>query len=180
MMADMFALVLGGPAAVESLMDGGGRAPKSTVRFNPMGVHPTPVLRVPISLELLLSDTLARLIEVDGITGVTANPSIFEKTIGTHDYDGSIRGLAGTGCSPMPIYDPKQSISYLRDFMILFNPGDIVKYRAIERDEYEAIGRDVEAGRFEPRIRPVSFSLDAFHADPAGSNTKLLETLHGH
>lgn len=94
----------------------------------------------------------------------------------------SVRGAGGYqmfGITPMPIYDPKQSISYLRDFMILFNPGDIVKYRAIEREEYEAIGRDVEEGRFEPRIRPVTFSLDAFHVDPAGSNTKLLETLNG-
>src|SRR2546423_1162544 len=53
MMADMFALLLGGPAAVESLMDVVGRAPASTVKFNPMGVHPTPYLRVLISLILL-------------------------------------------------------------------------------------------------------------------------------
>jgi hypothetical protein len=53
MMADMFALLLGGPAAAESLMDVVGRAPASTLKFNPMGVHPTPYLRVLISLILL-------------------------------------------------------------------------------------------------------------------------------
>jgi hypothetical protein len=53
MMADMFALVLGGPAAAESLMDVVGRAPASTLKFNPMGVHPTSYLRVLISLVLL-------------------------------------------------------------------------------------------------------------------------------
>lgn len=53
MMADMFALLLGGPAAIESLMDVVGRAPASTLKFNPMGVHPTPYLRVLISLILL-------------------------------------------------------------------------------------------------------------------------------
>lgn len=52
-MADMFALVLGGPAAVESLMDVVGRSRRSTVRFSQGAVHPTPVLRVPINLELL-------------------------------------------------------------------------------------------------------------------------------
>jgi hypothetical protein len=52
-MADMFALVLGGPAAVESLMDVVGRSPASTLTFSPTGVHPTPYLRVPISLALL-------------------------------------------------------------------------------------------------------------------------------
>ncbi len=53
MMADMFALLLGGPAAVESLMDVVGRSPANTVRFSAIGVHPTPYLRVLISLELL-------------------------------------------------------------------------------------------------------------------------------
>lgn len=52
-MADMFALILGGPAAVESLMDVVGRAPASTVNFSPFSVHPTPYLRVPINLILL-------------------------------------------------------------------------------------------------------------------------------
>jgi hypothetical protein len=53
MMADMFALLLGGPAAVESLMDVVGRAPDGTVKFNPLGVHPTSYLRVLINLVLL-------------------------------------------------------------------------------------------------------------------------------
>lgn len=53
MMADMFALMLGGPAAVESLMDVVARGPAGTLRFNPLGVHPTPYLRVLISLVLL-------------------------------------------------------------------------------------------------------------------------------
>lgn len=53
MMADMFALVLGGPATVESLMDVVGRSPASTVKFNAMSAHPTPYLRVPLNLILL-------------------------------------------------------------------------------------------------------------------------------
>ena len=53
MMADMFALVLGGPAAVESLMDVVGRSPAGTMAFSPMSVHPTPYLRVLINLLLL-------------------------------------------------------------------------------------------------------------------------------
>lgn len=53
MMADMFALVLGGPGAVESLMDVVARAPASTVQFSSMSVHPTPYLRTLINLILL-------------------------------------------------------------------------------------------------------------------------------
>jgi hypothetical protein len=51
--ADMLAVLLGGPAVVESLMDVVGRSRPATLRYNPSGVHPTPVLRVPINLELL-------------------------------------------------------------------------------------------------------------------------------
>jgi urea carboxylase len=95
----------------------------------------------------------------------------------------SVRGAGGYqmfGITPLPIYDPRQSVSYLKDFMILFNPGDIVKFRSIARDEYDATVREVEEGRFKPRIRPVTFSLDAFHADPAASGAKLVEALNGH
>lgn len=53
MMADMFALVLSGPSAVESLMDVVGRAPASTVKYSALGVHPTPYLRVLINLVAL-------------------------------------------------------------------------------------------------------------------------------
>jgi hypothetical protein len=52
-MADMLALVLGGPGAIESLMDVVGRSPEKTVHFSPAGVHPTPFLRVYINTLLL-------------------------------------------------------------------------------------------------------------------------------
>ncbi len=59
-----------------------------------------------LSRNLLQSGTFARLIQGDGITGVTANPSIFEKAIvGSHDYDQSIRELAAKGSSPIQIYE---------------------------------------------------------------------------
>jgi hypothetical protein len=51
--ADMYALVLGGPPAVESLMDVVGRSAPATLTYTPGGVHPTPYLRVFISLILL-------------------------------------------------------------------------------------------------------------------------------
>jgi urea carboxylase len=94
----------------------------------------------------------------------------------------SVRGAGGYqmfGITPMPIYDPRQEISYLRDFMIFFKPGDIVKFKPVDRHAYDAAVESVERGRFDPPIRRVSFSLDAFHADPAATNAKLLGVLHG-
>ena len=51
--ADLCALLLGGPCVVASLMDVVGRSPQITYHFDPNGVHPTPYLRVLISVELL-------------------------------------------------------------------------------------------------------------------------------
>ncbi len=95
----------------------------------------------------------------------------------------SVRGAGGYqmfGITPMPIYDPAQQVGYLREFMIFFRPGDVVKFRPIGREEYDATVADLGAGRWAPVIRPAEFSLDAFEADPAGTNARLLETLHGH
>ncbi|MGI8967511.1 MAG: transaldolase family protein, partial [Chloroflexota bacterium] len=59
-----------------------------------------------LSRELINSGTFARLVREDGISGVTANPSIFEKAIvGSHDYDEDIRALGATGQPPIRIYE---------------------------------------------------------------------------
>jgi len=95
----------------------------------------------------------------------------------------SVRGAGGYqmfGVTPMPIYDPTQTISYLKDFMVLFRPGDIVKWKPIDREEYDQTVADVEAGKFQPRIRDVSFSLEEFEKDIDGYNRKLEEALYGH
>jgi urea carboxylase len=64
--------------------------------------------------------------------------------------------------------------------MCLFKPGDIVKWKPINRDAYDAAVADVEAGRFSPVIRDVSFSLTEFNLDNDAYNRKLEGVLHGH
>lgn len=94
----------------------------------------------------------------------------------------SVRGAGGYqmfGITPMPIYDPKQEISYLREFMIFFRPGDIVKFKPVDRDGYDAAVEAVDKGQFAPLIRDVTFSLDDFQANPTATNEKLLGVLHG-
>ena len=94
----------------------------------------------------------------------------------------SVRGAGGYqmfGITPMPIYDPKQEIGYLKEFMVFFRPGDIVKWKPIDRAAYDAAVADVEAGRFAPRMRDVTFSLDEFHRDIDGYNHKLEGVLTG-
>ncbi|OYU37927.1 MAG: allophanate hydrolase [Pseudorhodobacter sp. PARRP1] len=94
----------------------------------------------------------------------------------------SVRGAGGYqmfGVTPMPIYDPNQQVSYLRDEMCLFRPGDIVKWKPISRDQYDADIEAVNANKFLPTIRETSFSLTDFNKDINGTNAKLMEVLHG-
>lgn len=94
----------------------------------------------------------------------------------------SVRGAGGYqmfGITPMPIYDPKQEISYLREFMAFFNPGDLVYFEPIGREGYDQAVADVDAGKFEPLIRDVTFSLKDFEADIEGTNKQLVGALNG-
>ena len=92
----------------------------------------------------------------------------------------SVRGAGGYqmfGITPAPIFDPAQKLPYLKDMMVFFRPGDIVKWKPITREEYDRDVAAVDAGSFDLRIRPVSFSLQKFLNDPAAYNTMLLEQL---
>jgi transaldolase/glucose-6-phosphate isomerase len=58
-----------------------------------------------IRRHMMTSGELKRLIEEDGLRGVTSNPSIFEKAIaGSHDYDDAIRAMALEGKSVEETY----------------------------------------------------------------------------
>ena len=94
----------------------------------------------------------------------------------------SVRGAGGYqmfGITPMPIYDPNQQVSYLADNMCLFRPGDIVKWKPINRDQYDAALEAVAENTFLPTIREASFSLAEFNRDINGTNARLMEVLHG-
>lgn len=95
----------------------------------------------------------------------------------------SVRGAGGYqmfGITPVPIYDPKGEHAYIgADTMCLFRPGDIVKFRSVDRAEYEAVEAEVAAGRYAPTEAAVTFSLDAFLADMDGENARLTGALDG-
>jgi transaldolase len=59
-----------------------------------------------IRRDLIASGELRRLIEDDGLRGMTSNPAIFEKAIAdSHDYDADIRAMALTGKDVAAIYE---------------------------------------------------------------------------
>jgi transaldolase len=59
-----------------------------------------------ISRNLIKSGDLRKMIENDGLSGISSNPAIFHKAIsGSHDYDIEIRILAMAGKDPRSIYE---------------------------------------------------------------------------
>ena len=93
----------------------------------------------------------------------------------------SVRGAGGYqmfGITPMPIFDPEQKVGYLEDFMVFFNPGDIVKWKPIDRADYDRIVEAVEQDNYTPKIAEVEFDLDAFKKDMVGFNAKMMEALN--
>src|SRR4051794_14217143 len=59
-----------------------------------------------ISRDLINSGKLKRLIDEDGLRGVTSNPTIFEKAInGTSDYDAPLKSLLAGGKDVKEIYE---------------------------------------------------------------------------
>jgi transaldolase len=75
-----------------------------------------------LSRQLLDDGDLSRLIEADGLSGVTSNPSIFEKSIGhSNRYDDMVRELAGAHDEPQEIFE---ELAYhdIRDAADLLRP----------------------------------------------------------
>ncbi len=59
-----------------------------------------------IRRDLIAGGGLRRLIDEDGLRGMTSNPSIFEKAIvDSHDYDADIRSMAAEGKAAKEIYE---------------------------------------------------------------------------
>ena len=81
-----------------------------------------------IRRDLLSSGELRRLIEEDGLRGITSNPAIFEKSItGSHYYDDDIRTMALEGKDVKAIYEglSQQDVQRAADeFRPVYNSSD--------------------------------------------------------
>lgn len=81
-----------------------------------------------IRRDLISSGELMRLIEKDGLKGMTTNPAIFEKAIaGSRDYDEDIRAMALEGKDVKAIYESlsiRDVQSAADEFRILYDETD--------------------------------------------------------
>lgn len=71
-----------------------------------------------------------------------------------------VRGAGGYqlfGIAPVPIFDKDQSLSDFRDSLVFPRPGDMLKFRPIDANEYEQIRDAVDRKTFQYRIRSYEF-----------------------
>lgn len=83
------------------------------------------------------------------------------------------------GTAAAPVFDPNGELPDFRDEIIFPRPTDIFKFRRIEREEYDRIREEVEAGTFEYRKRPFTFHADRALEDPKPYNEEILGALYG-
>jgi urea carboxylase len=82
------------------------------------------------------------------------------------------------GISPTPVLDVTQEHPDFAESIVFPRPGDIWRYRSIDRDEFDRTRNEVESGEFRYRTRDVEFSPAAFLRDPQGVNDSLMEVLY--
>jgi transaldolase/glucose-6-phosphate isomerase len=76
-----------------------------------------------LSREIIRNGELDRLIKEDGLAGITANPSIFEKAIGeSQDYDADIAKLAASGDASVNAIYEQLAIADIRSAADLLRP----------------------------------------------------------
>ncbi len=82
------------------------------------------------------------------------------------------------GIAPAPVLDVRQDHPDFAESIVFPKAGDIWRYRAIDRSEYDETRAKVESGDFRYLQRDVEFSPAAFLADPQSVNDSLLEVLY--
>jgi urea carboxylase len=81
------------------------------------------------------------------------------------------------GRTPVEVLDIDQELPDFQDSIVFPKPGDIFDFRRIDRDEYDRIREEVEAGTFTHTYGHVEFEPEEFFDDPAGYNERLVEVI---
>jgi urea carboxylase len=82
------------------------------------------------------------------------------------------------GISPAPVLNVRQDHPDFAHSIVFPRVGDVWRYRAVDRTEFDETRAQVEKGEFRYRQREVEFSPSAFLADPQAVNDRLLEVLY--
>jgi len=82
------------------------------------------------------------------------------------------------GIAPAPVLNVAQDHPDFAESIVFPRAGDIWRYRAIDRAEFDQTRARVEDGSFRYLQHDVEFSPAAFLADPQAVNDSLLEVLY--
>ena len=82
------------------------------------------------------------------------------------------------GRTPIEVLDVDQRLADFAESMVFPQPGDMLNFRRIDREEYDAIREEVEAGSYEYPIKETDFAPEDFFEAPDEYNEKLLEGLY--
>lgn len=91
-----------------------------------------------------------------------------------------VKGAGGYqlfGRTPIEVLDVDQTLAEFRDSMVLPTPGDILKFRQIDREEYDTIRAAVEDGRYRYNTETVDFEPEEFFDRPDEYNRQIEEVL---
>jgi urea carboxylase len=81
------------------------------------------------------------------------------------------------GRTPVEVLDVEQGLEAFADSMVLPNPGDIINFRRIDREEYDSIREEIEAGDYEYNIGTVDFEPEEFFEQPESYTQQITEVL---
>jgi urea carboxylase len=81
------------------------------------------------------------------------------------------------GRTPLEVLDVDQNLLDFTESIVLPNPGDILKFRQIDRDEYDHIREEIEDGTYEYEYGRVEFAPEEFFENPKQYNQQLLEVI---
>ena len=82
------------------------------------------------------------------------------------------------GRTPIEVLDVEQRLPDFQESMVFPDPGDILNYRPIDREEYDDVREAVEDGTYEYTTATVDFEPEEFFEAPHEYNEELTEVLY--
>lgn len=81
------------------------------------------------------------------------------------------------GRTPVEVLDVDQQLADFEESMVLPEPGDMFSFRKVDRDEYDAIREEIEAGTYRYTKGSIEFEPEEFFTDPEGYNERIMEVV---
>lgn len=82
------------------------------------------------------------------------------------------------GIAPAPIYQKEQTLPDFQNSIVFPQQGDIFRYRSINKDEYDAVRAEVEAGTFTYRKKEIKFTPQQVLENPEAFSEMVLRRLY--